>query len=168
MEYVCVEEIMAATTTSTKQNKPAQVIKNVQQNAKPLQAFFTKFSNDWVLNFSGALAYSLLMSIFPIAIAILSILGFFLGSLDPQAQAQFTASIVHVLPSQNAISANVVQQINTQLAKNAGVLGIIAVVLALFNGSRLFIQIEAFFSIIYHVRQRPIIKQNLMAFGMLF
>jgi YihY family inner membrane protein len=158
---------MDATTTGTKQNKPTQVVKNVQRDVKPLQEFFTKFNNDWVLNFSGALAYSLLMSIFPIAIAILSILGFFLGSLGPQAQAQFTSSIVHILPSQNAISANVVQQINTQLAKNAGVLGIIAVVLALFNGSRLFIQIEAFFSIIYHVRQRPLIKQNLMAFGML-
>src|SRR5207248_1621882 len=45
--------------------------------------------------------------------------------------------------------------------------GIIAVVLALFNGSRLFILIEGIFGIIYHVRQRTVIKQNLMAFGML-
>lgn len=159
---------MAATTTSTKQNRPTQVIQNVQKEVKPAQAFFTKFSNDWVLNFSGALAYSLLMSMFPIAIGLLSILGFFLGSLGAQAQDQLIQTILHVLPSQNAISASVVQQINTQLAKNAGVLGIIAVILALFNGSRLFIQIEAFFSIIYHVRQRSVIKQNVMAFGMLF
>jgi YihY family inner membrane protein len=163
-----VEEFMAATTTSTKQNRPTQVIQNVQKEVKPAQEFFTKFSNDWVLNFSGALAYSLLMSMFPIAIGLLSILGFFLGSLGAQAQDQLIQTILHVLPSQNAISASVVQQINTQLAKNAGVLGIIAVILALFNGSRLFIQIEAFFSIIYHVRQRSVIKQNVMAFGMLF
>jgi hypothetical protein len=38
----------------------------------------TKINNDWVFNQAGALAYSLLMSIFPIAIAILSIFGFFL------------------------------------------------------------------------------------------
>jgi membrane protein len=162
-----VEEIMAATTTSTKQNRPTQVIQNVGKEVKPIQEFFTKFTNDWVLNFSGALAYSLLMSIFPIAIGLLSILGFFLGSLGPQAQAQLIQTILHVLPSQNSISASVVQQINTQLAKNAGVLGIIAVILALFNGSRLFIQIEAFFGVIYHVRQRSLIKQNVMAFGML-
>ncbi|HYL43829.1 MAG TPA: YihY/virulence factor BrkB family protein [Ktedonobacteraceae bacterium] len=159
---------MAATTTSTKQNRPTKVIQNVQKEVKPAQAFFTKFNNDWVLNFSGALAYSLLMSMFPIAIGLLSILGFFLGSLGAQAQDQLIQTILHVLPSQNAISASVVQQINTQLAKNAGILGIIAVILALFNGSRLFIQIEAFFSIIYHVRQRSAIKQNVMAFGMLF
>ena len=158
---------MAATTTGTKQNRPTQVMQNVGKEVKPLQEFFTKFNNDWVLNFSGALAYSLLMSIFPIAIALLSILGFFLGSLGPQAQAHLIQTILHVLPSQNGISSGVVKQINTQLAKNAGVLGIIAVILALFNGSRLFIQMEAFFSIIYHVRQRSFIKQNLMAFGML-
>src|SRR5260221_7454291 len=156
---------MAATTTSTKQNRPTQVIQNVDKEVKPLREFFTKFNNDWVLNFSGALAYSLLMSMFPIAIGLLSILGFFLGSLGPQAQAQLIQSILQVLPSQHGISAGVVQQINTQLAKNAGVLGIIAVILALFNGSRLFIQIEAFFSIFYHLRQPSFIKQNFMAFG---
>src|SRR5437879_53894 len=155
--------MMAATTTSTKQNRPTRVMRNVGKEAKPLREFFTKFNNDWVLNFSGALAYSLLMSIFPIVIGLLSLLGFFLGSLAPQAQAQLIQTILHVLPSRNGISASVVQQINTQLAKNAGVLGIIAVILALFNGSRLFIQMEAFFSIIYHVRQRSFIKQNLMA-----
>src|SRR5258706_1392387 len=158
---------MAATTTDTKQIRSKQVMQNVGKEAKPLREFFTKFTNDWVLNFSGALAYSLLMSIFPIAIALLSLLGFFLGSLAPQAQDQLIKTILHVLPSQNDISAGVVKQINTQLAKNAGVLGIIAVILALFNGSRLFIQMEGFFSIIYHVRQRTFIKQNLMALGML-
>jgi membrane protein len=162
-----VEEFMAAMTTSTKQNRPTQVIQNVDKEVKPLREFFTKFNNDWVLNFSGALAYSLLMSMFPIAIGLLSIIGFFLGSLGPQAQAHLIQSILQVLPSQNGVSAGVVKQINTQLAKNAGVLGIIAVILALFNGSRLFIQMEAFFSIIYHVHQRSVIKQNLMAFGML-
>src|SRR5258708_26120619 len=158
---------MAATTTSTKQNRPTQVIQNVDKEVKPLREFFTKFNNDWVLNFSGALAYSLLMSMFPIAIGLLSILGFFLGSLGPQAQAQLIQSILQVLPSQHGISAGVVQQINTQLAKNAGVLGIIAVILALFNGSRLFLPIEAFFFIFYHLRQRSVIQQNLIALVLL-
>src|SRR5437879_5690865 len=158
IELVWVEEIMAATTTGTKQNRPTQVMQNVGKEVKPLQEFFTKFNNDWALNFSGALAYSLLMSIFPIAIGLISLLGFFLGSLGPQAQAQLIQTILHVLPSQNGLSGDVVKQINTQLAKNAGVLGIIAVILALFNGSRLFIQMEAFFSIIYHLRQRLLIK----------
>src|SRR5205807_1462691 len=60
-----------------------------------------------------------------------------------------------------------VNSITNQLAKDSVILAIIAVVLAVFNGSRLFILIEGIFGIIYHVRHRTFIKQNLMAIGML-
>lgn len=159
---------MAATTketqTDAKQNEGSEVVQTVEKNVRPIQAFFTKFNNDWCMNFAGALGYSLLMSMVPIAIAVLAILGFVLGSLDPTGQAQLTTSITHVLPS---VSTNLVDQAQKQLAKSAGILAFIAVILALYSGSRLFVQIEAFFSIIYHVRQRQFLQQNLMAFGML-
>ena len=41
-----------------------------------------------------------------------------------------------------------------QVRKDAGLLGAIAVVLALFNGSRRFIFMEGCLDIIYHVRPR--------------
>ena len=46
-------------------------------------------------------------------------------------------------------------------------LGVIAVVLALFNGSRLFIYMADVFAIIYHVGRRSLLRQNAMALGML-
>jgi YihY family inner membrane protein len=157
---------MAATSSKAKQ-ETEQAVKTVEKDIKPAQKFFTKFNNDWVFNHSGALAYSLLMSIFPIAIAILSIFGFFFGSLGTQAQSQFITGLTHVLPSQSGISSAVVRQIFTQLHKNVGVFAVIAVALSLFSGSRLFVQLEGFLDMIYHVRQRAPLKQNGMAFLML-
>ncbi len=54
-----------------------------------------------------------------------------------------------------------------QVRKDAGLLGVIAVVLALFNGSRLFIFMEGCLDIIYHVRPRGFLAQNLLSIVML-
>jgi uncharacterized BrkB/YihY/UPF0761 family membrane protein len=53
------------------------------------------------------------------------------------------------------------------IRQNAHLLTLIAVLVALFSGSRLFITIEDFFDVIYHTPARPFLRQNLMAFGML-
>ncbi len=53
------------------------------------------------------------------------------------------------------------------LSKNAGPLVVIAVLLAIFGGSRLFVSIEGYFDVIYHTRPRSVIKQNIMAIVML-
>src|SRR5205807_8688134 len=151
--------------TNAKQHGVTGALQAIQKDARPLQQFITKFSNDWSTTFSAALAYNLLMAIFPIAIAILAILGFVLGSLSPTEYNQLQGQILHVLPV--SIPASTVKSLTNQLAKDSVILAIIAVVLAVFNGSRLFILIEGIFGIIYHVRHRTVIKQNLMAFGML-
>src|SRR5438067_8162558 len=158
--------IMATTTkerqTNAKENKGSEVMQTVQKDVRPIQAFFTKFGNDWCMNFAGALAYSILMSIVPIAIAIFAILGFILGTLAPDQMKNVTDSITKVLPS---VSGNLINQAQAQLNKNLGasaIVAVIAIILALYSGSRLFVQIEAFFSIIYHVRQRQVLQQNLM------
>src|SRR5437764_13857577 len=95
--------MMATTTkgtqTGTKQPKSSGVVQTVQKDVRPVQAFFTKFSNDWCMNFSGALAYSLLMSIVPIGIAILAILSFILGTLAPTQLNALIAQMGSILPS---------------------------------------------------------------------
>ena len=144
------------------ENKHSGLLQNVAKDAKPVQSFITKFNNDWVMNFSGMLAYNLLLSIFPIIVAIASIFGLILGT---SARTSIVTSIVKVLP--NRVSPDLVTNALIQLNKSSGILGILAIILAIFFGSRLFIVIEGCFSIIYHVRQRTLIRQNLMAFGML-
>lgn len=147
-----------------KQNskRPSGLLQNVQGEVKPLQTFITKFNNDWVMNFSGMLAYNLLLSIFPILLALVSIFGIIVGG---GARKSIVTSILSVLPAQ--VSADVVNNALLQLNKASGFLGIVAIVSAIFFGSRLFITIEGCFDIIYHIRPRTLIPQNLMAIGML-
>ena len=151
--------------TNAKQHGVTGALHAVQRDARPLQAFFTKFSNDWSTTLAAALAYNLLMAIFPIALAILAILGLVVGSLSPAEYSKLQVQILHTLPV--STPPGTVNSITKQLSNSSSILVIIAVVLALFNGSRLFILMEGIFGIIYHVRHRTVIKQNLMAFGML-
>ena len=151
--------------TNAKQQGATGALQAVQKDTRPLREFITKFNNDWSMNLSAALAYNLLMAIFPIALAILAILGLVLGSLSPTEYSTLQGQILTALPI--SMPPSTVRSLTKQLANASSILGIIAVVLALFNGSRLFILMEGIFGIIYHVRQRTVIKQNLMAFGML-
>src|SRR5947209_10467478 len=120
--------------TDVKQQKDAGFVQTIGRDVKPIQAFFTKFTNDWSMNLSAMLAYNLLMAMFPIFIALVSILGLILGTLDPNAKAHLIAQIGGVFPS-----PQVLDPASKQLAKDSGILGIIAIILALFSGSRLFI-----------------------------
>lgn len=150
--------------TAEKKQNSASLVQKVGKDTRPLQQFITKFNNDWVMNFAGMLAYNLILSIFPIAVAILSIIGLLLG---PGVRANIIHSIenAHILPS--TVSPSIIENVLAQLNKTSGILGIIAIVTAVFFGSRLFIVVEACFDIIYHVRPRKLIRQNLMALGML-
>jgi YihY family inner membrane protein len=152
--------------TNTKQSTTGELVQTVERNTKPIQEFFTKFSNDWCMNLAAALAYNLLTAIFPIAVALLAIGGFILGGLDPNAQANLIKAIQSVFPS-TVQSGDVIRTILQQLAKASGFLSIIAVLVAIFGGSRLFILIEGCFDLIYRVRPRTVIRQNIMAIGML-
>src|SRR5947209_592491 len=154
------------TTTGTKHHATSVLAQAVKKDRKSLQEFFTKFGNDWSMTLAAALAYNLLTAIFPIAVALIAIAGFILGTLDPHAQDQLIAAIQGAFPS--AInSGDLIKTILQQLAKASGLLGTIAVLVAVFGGSRLFILIEGCFDIIYRVRPRTLIPQNIMAIGML-
>ncbi len=148
------------------QQDVTKVVITAEKDVKPLQQFLKKFSNDWVMNFSAALAYNLLMAIFPIAIAVLVILGLILGNLNHQAYDNVVSQLMQAFPG-TLSNKGVIDSITLQLKRDSGILGVIAIILAIFNGSRLFILIEGCFGIIYHVRQRKVIRQNLMAIGML-
>src|SRR6266700_5511156 len=124
---------------------PKKFVGNVQRDVKPLQVFFTKFSNDWSMTFASTLAYSLLTAMLPIAVAIFGILGLVLGS-NSALTHDMTQQLAHIVPTQNPGGASATQQAIDlalrQLNKNAGFLVIIAILLALFGGSRLFVTVE--------------------------
>ncbi|HEY4034900.1 MAG TPA: YihY/virulence factor BrkB family protein [Ktedonobacteraceae bacterium] len=143
--------------------KKSEMVKKAQEEFAPVQAFFTKFNNDWSMTFGGALAYSLLTAVAPIVIALISILGFILGPSQIHKIMQVATTILPALSSQQ----DVIQHGLNQLSNQAGFLALIAVLLALFGGSRLFIGLEGFLDIVYRVRPRTFIPQNIMAIIMM-
>jgi YihY family inner membrane protein len=156
--------------TNTKQhNQPASAaVQNLEQDVKPVQAVLKKFSNDWSMNLAAALAYNLLLTTVPVVGAMLAIFGFVLGRFGGDASTFLTTVLTSALPHSNAFNAAViVQGAQQNLARSSGPLALVALISALFFGSRLFLLLETFFSIIYRVRPRPLIRQNLMAIGML-
>ena len=138
----------------------------VQKNVKPFASFWMKFNNDWSWNNAAGLAYNLLLSMFPLVIALLAILGFFLGRLDPTAYDTLIGRIGQILPAVTS-SQSIIKPALRQLTKDSGILGLFAFVFAIFNGSRLFLFVQGCFDIIYHVRPRNIIAQNVVSVLML-
>ena len=149
--------------TGAKQHRTSGVEWAVRECAKTLRDFFTKFNNDWVMGFASALAFNLITAILPMLVAIIAVVGFSVGNLDPAVEHQLLSHLQSIFPASNTF-------LNFALAylkRSAGLLGILAVALGLFGGSRLFVSMEGYFDVIYHTRSRSIMPQNIMAFCML-
>ncbi len=142
-------------------NSKAELIKDVQKDTKPIQAFFNKFNNDWVMNFAGIMAYNLMLAIFPIAIALLGITSLILNG-NKSVQANIVAQTAKIPGLQSLVQLAI-----HQLSKDAGILLAIAILTSVFGGSRLFVTLEGILDILYRVRPRPVIRQNIVAFIML-
>src|SRR2546423_12816325 len=66
---------------SHKHQRISRILKTLDKKTKPFQEFWTKFNNDWSWNNAAGLAYNLILSIFPLVIALLALIGLFLGRL---------------------------------------------------------------------------------------
>ena len=152
--------------TKSDVQKTSEAKQVAERDVNSLKAFFTKFNNDWVMTFAAGLAFNLITAIFPILIALIAIAGIIFGSFDPSFQHDLIIKIQSVFPPP-INKGNVLGPALTTLSKNAGFFAFIAVLIAIFGGSRLFVSIEGYFSIIYHTRQRAIVPQNIMALLML-
>jgi len=162
---------MAAQTKNpvekVKEVASSESVKNVEKQTKPFQQFLTKFNNDGTMTFAGTIAYNLMLAMTPILIALIGILGITLGKLNAGAVTNIQEKIAGAFPSSQSTVLGIVQGATTQLQKGALFLVILAILVAIFGGSRLFIVIEQFLDLTYHLRPRTFIRQNLVAIGML-
>ncbi|HEX7737664.1 MAG TPA: YihY/virulence factor BrkB family protein [Ktedonobacteraceae bacterium] len=132
----------------------------------PLRELFVKFNNDWGMNSASGLAYNLMTAMVPVFIALVAIFGLTIGNLNAQATADLIARIQQLFPvTLHAIG--IIDIALTSLRQKAGILGVLAVLAAIFGGSRLFVSIEGYFDIIYRTAPRNIISQNIMAILMM-
>ncbi|MEO7002139.1 MAG: YihY/virulence factor BrkB family protein [Ktedonobacterales bacterium] len=135
-----------------------------EKDVKPILNFWNKVNNDWAFNLSGLLAYNFLMSIFPILLTALAILGFTLGAISPSSVKSIENGIGGALPGGGH---TIVTAVLASLRKSAGLIFIIGLVSSIFAGSRLFIVLENCMGIIFRLRGRTPIRQNVMAVLML-
>jgi membrane protein len=103
-----------------------------------------------------------MMAIFPLVIAVMAILGFIVGHLDSAVYTNLTHQLENSFPSVPA-SHSLITSALRQLEKDSGILGILAIILTFFTGSRLFVFMEGCLDIIYQVRPRAVIPQNVRA-----
>jgi membrane protein len=142
------------------------VVKAGVKGFNSVMGFINKFNYDWVLSLASGLAFNLMVATIPFIIAILALAGFIFGGLNPSIQEQLIQSIQQIFPPPIPSQEVVGLALNT-LNNSAGVLGLIAVVMAIVGGSGLFVAMEGQLDIIYQIRTRNIIRQYIMAFGML-
>jgi membrane protein len=142
------------------------VVKTGVKGFKSLMGFIDKFNYDWVLSLASGLAFNLMVATIPIIIAILALAGLIFGRLNPSIQEQLIQQIQQIFPEPIPTQEIIGLALNT-LNQDAGALGIIAVAMAIFGGSGLFVAMEGQLDIIYQTRTRDIIHQYIMAFGML-
>ena len=150
----------------TEPQKTSEAKRVAEKDVNSLKAFFTKFNNDWVMTFAAGLAFNLITAIFPILIALIAIAGLIFSSFNPTFQQNLITHIQSVFPPP-INQGNVLGPALTTLSKSAGFFAFIAILIAIFGGSRLFVSIEGYFSIVYHTRQRTVVRQNIMALVML-
>ncbi len=153
------------------QSKPEHEENGWRRTLNGARQFWRKASNDWIFNLSAMLAYNLLMSIFPILLVLIAAAGFVLNFISPGSQQQLINAIAGLFPKGAAGQESTGQTIVTaalhSLAQSAGLMLAIGLVTAAVGGSRLFISIENCFSVIFRLRPRNALRQNIMALTML-
>jgi len=129
-------------------------------------AFWIKINHDWIFNLSSLLAYNFLMSMVPILILLLALVGFALRLVLPDAQALLQRGVTDVLPSPvgNIVTASVADHLRT----SAHWLLVVGIGTSIITGSRLFVTLEGTLGVVFRLRGRNLIQQNIMALGMLF
>jgi membrane protein len=138
---------------------------DLKKGMHPLLDLWNKANNDWIFNLAGLIAYNLLMSIFPILVALIGIMGAVLGGFGPAVQQQIILRLQHSLPGGTA--SNLLPYVYHSLSQSSPYLLAAGIISAVWFGSRLFVTLEGVLGIIYRVPQRGFLRQNIMALAMM-
>lgn len=84
------------------------LIKETKVVTRPIRLFVKKCLNDWSFDLSSMVAYSLLVTIFPIAVTILGFIGLILKD-NIQTQNNLKNQIINSFPSDNTTQTGIKQ-----------------------------------------------------------
>jgi membrane protein len=122
-----------------------------------------KFLEDQAPNWAALIAWNALFAMFPIVIFAASLLGLALR-LFGEANDAVYKTIFTAIPGDTTELLKAVSGVKSQ----SGLLFIVGLIGLLWGGSALFGAMEQAFAVIYHTKPRDLLRQRLIAFGMVF
>jgi YihY family inner membrane protein len=142
-----------------------------------LGRFWIKINRDWMFNLAGMLSYNLLLSIFPLLLLSISLLGIIFQhsaqACSPnQFEGQLITNLASFLPSEITGAhrarggATSLTTLCSTLSHDSFTLAAFGVITGLWFGSRLFVKLENTLGVIFRLRSRSFWQQNTIAFGM--
>lgn len=131
------------------------------RNSLPAR-FYAKWSADRAGDGAILIAWQALLSLFPLILGLLSILGYVLR--NEGLRESIVAGIVSQFPSQVGDLLGFLEETR----ELGGILGLISLAGLLWSGSNLFGVMASVFNRFYGVPDRALVRQRLLAFGMIF
>lgn len=121
------------------------------------------FGESQASNYASAVAFNALLSMFPLILGILAVIG--LAVRDPATEAKVQSLIIQSFPNP-AVQQEIEQALNG-VQQAAGWLGLVAVGGVLWTASGIFASLEFAFAQIFGIRRRDMVRQKLMGFVMM-
>ena len=126
--------------------------------------FAWKFIYDWSFSLSALIAYYLLISLLPLILSMFAVVTLIFGD-NGKYENQIRNRLVKAFPEQGL--TEIIDALTSSLSKQAGLVFIVSFLIALFTGSRLFAGLDDVLTIIYRIRERTILNQNMLAIKMI-
>jgi membrane protein len=138
------------------------VRKQIKFIAGTIKQAVNEFLADNCTHLSAAISYYILLSLFPLALAAITILGYF--SRSPDIGARVSQAIADVLP----VSGQVVSDTIEGVSQGWGAAGAIAVIGLLWSGLGFFGAVRKSLNTAWGIKQpRPFLRERLMEFLMM-
>ena len=134
-----------------------------QLKKTPPGQLFVKMGEDNAFNWAVIIAWNFLQSLFPIALVMAALLGVGLAYVGVGSH-QVYGTVASIIPDTNA-QKEVLATLNT-FQQKSGIFFLIGFAGLIWSGASLFRTMEQAFAVIYHTRQRPLIKGIFMSVGM--
>ncbi|HEY7349363.1 MAG TPA: YihY/virulence factor BrkB family protein [Ktedonobacterales bacterium] len=144
---------------------------------RQLGRFWIKINRDWMFNLAGMLSYNLMLSVFPLLILSISLLGIIFqhstaACSSTQFEGQIISNLASFLPGQitgahrEQGGATSITTLCATLSHESFTLAAFGVITGLWFGSRLFVKLENSLGVIFRLRSRSFWRQNVIALGM--
>ena len=131
----------------------------------PPGRLFVKVQEDNAFNWAIILAWNTLTNLFPLVLVAAAVLALALGAVGVNSQGIY-GTILHILPSDGNARTDAMNALNS-FHQRSGIFFVVGFVGLMWTATGLFRSMEQAFCVIYHTKQRPMLRGVLMSMVMM-